>query len=65
MDDLIKALTIFKKYTDSEYPTCCEHDILHVIVNPDIVSLKDIEELETLGFIADEDSFRSYRFGSC
>ena len=67
MEKLIKAFTIFKKYSDSEYPTCCEHDILYVNVDPNDVSKEDVAELEELGFTADfEDlhNFYSFRFGS-
>lgn len=67
MEKLIKALNIFKKYTKSDYPTSCEHDVLYVHVDPNDVSKEDIAELEELGFTADfEDlhNFYSYRFGS-
>lgn len=30
MEDLIKALLIFLKYGNKQYPTSCEHDILYV-----------------------------------
>lgn len=65
MEDLIKALRIFAKYTDSKYPTKCEHDTLIVnCVSPDGVSEEDKIELEKLGFIPYEDfAFVSYRFG--
>ena len=67
MDDLIKALQIFLKYDNSEYPTACEHDILYVCIEPDKVSDEDIASLKALGFIADYElgSFKSFRFGSC
>ena len=45
MEDLIKALTIFSKYTKNsyhnEYPTSCDHDVLRVHVSPDFVSEYD------------------------
>lgn len=65
MEDLIKALQIFAKYTDKKYPTKCEHDTLIVnCVKPDDVSLEDLNELEKLGFLPFEDfAFVSYRFG--
>lgn len=65
MNDLIKALQIFAKYTDSMYPTKCEHDILIVnCVSPDDVSEEDKVELAKLGFTPYEDfAFVSYRFG--
>ena len=67
MNDLIKALQIFAKYTDAKYPTSCEHDIFYVQVSPDDVSDEDKAELEKLGFQVDTDlgNFSSYRFGSC
>ena len=66
MKDLIEALTIFSKYTDSMWPTCCAHDVLYVGVDPAKVSEEDIQKLEKLGFDPDEeiDCFRSYKFGS-
>lgn len=69
MNDLIKALLIFSKYTDTKYPTHCEHDVLYICdVEKEDVSEEDLEELETLGFIWSEDldeGFISFRFGSC
>lgn len=68
MKDLIEALTIFAKYTDKRHPTCCEHDVMYVQVNPSIVTAADVERLEALGFHADRDdleNFNSSRFGSC
>lgn len=66
MVDLVKALVIFLKYDNLEYPTHCEHDTLTVCINPDIVSKEDILELDKLGFIADDEGcFISFRFGSC
>jgi hypothetical protein len=63
MDDLIKALTIFKKYTDSACPTQCHNDELLVIVSPDQVTEEDIKLLKELSFIPDCGCFISYRFG--
>lgn len=69
MNDLIKALTILNKYIDSEdrWPTWCGHDVFGVSVDPADVSEEDIKALEELGFFPDEEneSFISYRFGSC
>lgn len=65
MDDLIKALQIFRKYTDTDIINC-EHDTLHVCVEFDTVSKEDQEELNKLGFFEDDyGMFQSYRFGSC
>jgi len=51
MDDLIKALQIFRKYGNPEYPTHCEHDVLTICgINPDDVSEEDKKDLEGLGF---------------
>ena len=66
MKDLIEALQIFLKYGNPKYPTCCEHDTLYVLCDPEKVSQKDLHRLDALGFIADdaEHGFHSYRFGS-
>lgn len=67
MDDLIKALQIFRKYSDTKYPTGCEHDVLYVYVDPDIVAGEDIVKLKDFGFDVNDDlkdCFSSYRFGS-
>lgn len=65
MDDLIEALTIFRKYGNPRCPTHCEHDMLWVCgIDPEQVSAEDIERLDTLGFFSDEDAFCSVRFGS-
>ena len=67
MEDLIEALLIFKKYTNCEYPTGCEHDVLRVYVDPADVSVGDILKLDELGFIKDEelgDCFLSFKYGS-
>jgi len=71
MDDLIEALTIFKKYIkeDAYAPTHCEHDVFMVCagIREDAVSAEDTERLEELGFSWDEsyDCWSSFRFGSC
>jgi hypothetical protein len=65
MADLIKALTIFLKYSDTEYPTNCAHDELSVCVDPALVSEEDLRALEDLGFFPREEYFASFRFGSC
>jgi len=66
MNDLIEALTIFAKYTDDAHPTCCEHDVLYVLVDPAAVPAEDRARLETLGFVAQDhdQNFTSNRFGS-
>lgn len=69
MDDLIEALQIFRKYTDTKYPTNCSHDELAICdVEPSSVSGEDVKRLEELGFIIsgeDEAYFLSFKFGSC
>lgn len=66
MEDLIKALQIFLKYSNDTYPTCCEHDELHVCVDPNKVSEEDMLKLDELGFTPDGvGGFHSFRFGSC
>lgn len=66
MKDLIEALTIFAKYTSSNHPTCCEHDVLYVLVDPAEVAAEDRARLDVLGFTAQESdsNFSSSRFGS-
>ena len=66
MEDLIKALQIFLKYANPSYPTHCEHDVLYVMVDPELVSLEDKKRLDKLGFFASSegDSFQSFRYGS-
>ncbi len=66
MNDLLEALTIFAKYTDARHPTCCEHDVLYVLVDPAKVAAEDRTRLEALGFEAHENdaNFQSSRFGS-
>lgn len=67
MNDLIEALQIMAKYEQPEYPTHCEHDVLYVFVNPELVSEGDIARLDELGFFINDDDvgFMSYKFGSC
>lgn len=67
MDDLIKALQILRKYANPEYPSNCDHDCFRIHINPELVGIGDIKELEKLGFDVDEDldCFTSSKFGSC
>jgi len=69
MKDLIAALTILLKYGNPDHPTHCEHDIMYVCgINPEDVSAEDIKKLDELGFFVNEDfedSFKSFRYGSC
>jgi len=67
MKELIEALTILSKYGNPDHPTHCEHDILMININPDLVSDEDLLRLEKLGVFISEDgyTFSSYRYGSC
>lgn len=67
MDDLIKALQIFRKYTDNQYPTACEHDVLYLNCDADLVSEEDKSELSKFGFIPSDEfgGFMSFKYGSC
>jgi hypothetical protein len=66
MDDLIKALMIFRKYGNPDNPTHCEHDVMTVTIEYSKVSEEDKKELGKLGFIRERENgfFKSYRFGS-
>lgn len=66
MENLIKAFQIFLKYGNPEYPTHCEHDVMYVSIEYDIVSDADKKALDELGFIhcEDNDIFKSYMYGS-
>jgi DNA-binding protein YbaB len=67
MKDLIEALQIFLKYGNPDYPTHCEHDVMTVDINPELVSEEDKKVLDELGFFAEneEGCFKSFKFGSC
>ena len=66
MDNLIKALTIFRKYGNPEWPTHCEHDELFIMIDPVLVSDEDKEALEVLSFSPSdgEPTFYSFKYGS-
>jgi hypothetical protein len=67
MDDLIEALTIFRKYAMEEHPTLCEHDVLMISnVVPGDLTEEDAKRLDELSFFWNEsyDCFVSFRFGS-
>ncbi len=66
MKKLIEALTIFAKYKDLEYPTSCDHDVLHVVgITQEEVSPEDAARLDRLGFFWSEDkgSWISFEYG--
>lgn len=68
MEDLIKALMIFKKYKNKKHPTCCEHNILVISgIEKEDVSDEDLKKLEKLDFFWSNrnEYFYSLRFGSC
>jgi hypothetical protein len=66
MDQLIEALTIFRKYKNVARPTHCEHDVLYIMaVTEEEVSPEDQKRLEELGFFwSREECWQSFRFGS-
>lgn len=65
MDKLIEALQIFRKYGNPKYPTCCDHDVMYVMIDPKLVSEKDLKKLDDLGFNPGDDcQFESFKFGS-
>ena len=68
MEDLIKALQVFLKYTNPRNPTHCEHDVMRVAqgVRPEDMTEEDRDLVETLSFSFDEEfeDWYSYRFGS-
>ena len=66
MDNLIEALTIFRKYGNPRCPTHCEHNEMYVMINPKLVSEEDKAKLEELYFFVGdfEDCFKSFFFGS-
>lgn len=66
MDDLIEALTIFRRYGNPEFPTHCVHDKLIIVgINPSNVLQSDKDRLERLGFFENPEfeCFQSYHFG--
>lgn len=67
MKDLIKALKIFLKYGNPDWPTHCEHDVMFIVdIQKKDVSKKDRKKLKKLGFHwdKDEETYYSYKFGS-
>ena len=66
LDDLIEALTIFRKYGNPQSPTHCEHDTLYVNIPFNKVNKEDIIKLHDLGFFENtkDVGFMSYRYGS-
>lgn len=63
---LIEAFKIFLKYDNPETPTHCEHDVMYIQIDWNIVSDEDKATLDDLGFFEDRNNgtFKSYRYGS-
>lgn len=62
---LSEALRVASNYLNpGDYPTHCEHDTLHLGINPSEVTPEDEVRLVNLGFIATEEDFISFKFGS-
>ena len=55
MEYLIKALQILLKYANSKYIIHCENNKLLADINPELISLEDITELDKLGCYIDEE----------
>ncbi len=68
MEDLIKALQIFLKYDNPNWPTHCEHDELMIVgdYHPDKMEPEDVKKLDELGFnwSESEEYFYSFKYGS-
>ena len=67
MDDLIEALTIFRKYKNEDNPTHCNHDELWIMgVGKDDLTDEDHKRVSELGFhwSSNDDVWKSFRFGS-
>lgn len=68
MDDLIAALTIFRKYQNRRNPTHCQHDTLMIMgITKDEVTAEDQQNLDKLGFFfseAEGGCWISFRYGS-
>jgi hypothetical protein len=54
MKDLTRALNIFLKYQNIEYPTWHGDEKIVINVLPELVSKEDIETLHELGFYISE-----------
>ena len=63
MEDLIKALQIFLKYKNPEWPTTTAHDELIICeVTYEEVSEEDKEKLKALNFFWSEDEEYWFRY---
>ena len=63
--DLVEALTLLSKGQSNEIsPLHCEHDELTVCADPTEFTMEERSRLKELGFLVDDDAFKSYRFGS-
>lgn len=67
MGELIKALLIFQKYQNLDYPTSCDHDYLCVVgIRKTEMTEEDTNTVIELGFYWSDhyDSWVSTKFGS-
>lgn len=67
MESLIKALQIFLKYQNLEFPTSCINDELIIVrIGKNEVSENDTKKLDKLGFVWNNgyDCFSSFKYGS-
>lgn len=65
MKELIEVLEIFFKYKNENFPTHCEHDVLHIVgISEEEVSPEDTVRLNELHFFWGEDNWVSYKYGS-
>jgi hypothetical protein len=66
--DLIEGLSLLATHQSNDIsPLHCEHDTLTVMADPSRFSPEELERLNLLGFFPatdDEETFRSFRFGS-
>jgi hypothetical protein len=67
MEELIEALQIFAKYSCTNYPTHCEHDIFMIAgVGENDMSAADVAAVQKIGFSWNDEysSWISYKYGS-
>lgn len=67
MQDLIEALQIFAKYTDTEYPTDCHKNELMICNIERPISTEDVKRLKELSFTYYDEGggWISARFSNC
>lgn len=65
MDELIKALQLMRTRANPSSPFHCEHDELHVMVDPELFTPEEIAQLDEWGFfIGEYNCFQSFKYGS-